>query len=94
MKRVLLLTFIFLFSFPFESIAQGRLVPDKKSQQANKPLKVKNSKQAARVAKSRFGGKVLKVSKKKSSYRVKLIKTNGQIITVTVNAKTGKVRGG
>ncbi|MFB1000560.1 MAG: PepSY domain-containing protein, partial [Colwellia sp.] len=52
------------------------------------------SKQAAKVAKGRFGGKVLKVQKKKSGYRVKLIKTNGQIVSVYVDAKTGKIKEG
>jgi uncharacterized membrane protein YkoI len=98
MKFALPLVFIFIFTFSIEAIAQGRFVPSgykaQSKQHNTQKLKVKSNKQAARIAKSRFGGKVLKVSKKKEAYRVKLIKTNGQIISVTVNAKTGKVRGG
>ncbi|MBL4942319.1 MAG: PepSY domain-containing protein [Colwellia sp.] len=57
-------------------------------------LLVKSGKQAAQMAKGRFGGKVLKVQKQKSGYRVKLIKTNGHIVSVHVDAKTGRVSGG
>lgn len=78
--------------------AQGSLVfaanTVKTSQQAKQPLKVKSRKQAAQMAKGRFGGKILKVKKQKSGYRVKLIKTNGHIVSVYINAKTGRMKGG
>jgi len=63
-----------------------------KSKQSNGALKVNSSKQAAQIVKSRFGGKVLKVQKSKSGYKVKLVKNNGHVVTVSVDAKTGRVR--
>ncbi len=56
-----------------------------------------SAQQAAQIAKNCFGGKVLKVRKKNthaaSFYRVKLVKRNGQVISVSVDAKTGQIRG-
>ena len=61
---------------------------------SSKQNKVNSSSQAARIAKSRTGGKVLKVNKSgNSNYKVKVIKPNGHIISVTVDAKSGKVKG-
>jgi len=94
MKFAIPLLFVFFASLSIEVIAQGRFVPSGYAAQSKQQLKIKSNKQAAKIAKSRFGGKVLKVYKNKSGYRVKLIKTNGQIISVSVNAKTGKVKGG
>jgi len=94
MKFALPLVFIFFAALSTDALAQGRFVSSGYAAQSKHQLKVKSSKQAARIAKSRFGGKVLKVSKNKSGFRVKLIKTNGQIISVSINAKTGKVKGG
>jgi len=64
------------------------------SSKQNKKNKVNSSSQAARIAKSRTGGKVLKVKNNGGSgYKVKVIKPNGHIISVTVDAKSGKVKG-
>ncbi len=55
---------------------------------------VKSATHAAKLVKKRYGGKVL--SSKKSSkgrYKVKLLKDDGHIISVSVNAKTGKIKG-
>jgi len=57
---------------------------------------VKSANQAAQMVKSRYGGKVLKVQSSQSKgskvYRVKLVKKGGQVVTVSVDAKTGRVR--
>lgn len=94
------LSYLFLLAviFSMSSIAHGGTVLNantvKANQQSKKQLRVKNSQQAAQMAKSRFGGKVLKVQKQKSGYRVKLIKTDGHIISLYVDAKTGRMSGG
>lgn len=97
MKFALPLVFIFFVTFSIDAIAQGIYVSSTSSNENNKQstqrLKVNSSKQAAKIVKSRFGGKVLKVKKSKSGYRVKLIKTDGHIISVSVDAKTGKIKG-
>lgn len=65
------------------------------SQQKSK-LQVNNAKQAAKLVKKRVGGKVLKVQKQKvngkKSYRVKVIKPSGHISSVSVDAKSGKIK--
>jgi uncharacterized membrane protein YkoI len=98
MKLVLPLIFIFLVTLSVDVLAQGGYVSGTglsiSKEKANLGLRVKSSKQAAKVATGRFGGKILKVQKKKSGYRVKLIKTNGQILSVYVDAKTGKIKKG
>jgi len=63
-------------------------------QKAKPQMTVRSSKQAAQMAKGRFGGKVLRVQKQKSGYRIKLIKTDGHIVSVYVDAKTGRISGG
>lgn len=64
------------------------------SAKQKKTNKVNSSSQAARIVKSRTGGKVLKVKNNgRSGYKVKVIKPNGHIISVTVDAKSGKVKG-
>jgi uncharacterized membrane protein YkoI len=97
MKFALRLIFLFLVTLSVDAIAQGGFVSGASSSEhkkkSNAELRIKSSKQAAKVAQSRFGGKVLKIEKKKSGYRVKLIK-NGQIVSVYVDAKTGKLKGG
>ena len=98
MKFALPLIFLFLVTLSVDANAQGGFVSGASSSEhkkkSNAEFRIKSSKQAAKVAKGRFGGKVLKVQKKKSGYRVKLIKTNGQIVSVYVDAKTGRVKGG
>jgi len=98
MKFALPLIFLFAVTLSMSVIAQGSFVSAtstiKTNQQAKQQLRVKSSKQAAQMAKGRFGGKVLKVQKKKSGYRVKLIKTDGHIVSVYVDAKTGRISGG
>ncbi len=92
------LVFLFAITLSMSFVAQGRFVSAtnaiKTNQQANAQLRVKSSRQAAQMVKSRFGGKVLKVQKQKSGYRVKLIKADGNIVSVYVDAKTGRVSGG
>ena len=98
MKFALPLFFLFVFALSINAMAQGKFVSStstiKASKQNKAALSVKSSKQAAKLAKSRFGGKVLKVENKKAGYRVKLIKANGHIISVYVDAKTGEINGG
>jgi uncharacterized membrane protein YkoI len=98
MKFALPLILLFLFTLSVDAIAQGGFVSASSSSEhkkkSNAEFRIKSSKQAAKVAQSRFGGKVLKVQKQKSGYRVKLIKANGQIVSVYVNAKTGRIKGG
>ncbi len=102
MKFLLLVCFAIALLFSQSSSAyfhgQGQGVgKTTKSVKNNSKVRVKNSHQAAQIAKKRFGGKVLKVSKKNSksgsSYRVKLVKENGHVVSVLVDAKTGKIRG-
>jgi len=67
---------------------------DGSSSKQKKANKIKSSSQAARLVKSRTGGKVLKVKNNgRSGYKVKVIKPNGHIISVTVDAKSGKMKG-
>ncbi len=97
MKFVLPLILLFVATFSMGVNAQGNFVSvsiTNKSTQSVKQLRVKSSRQAAQLAKSRFGGKVLKVQKQGSGYRVKLIKANGHIVSVYVDAITGRVSGG
>lgn len=95
MKFALPLVFLFIATLSIDAMAQGTGVSASNMQKNNQQqLKVKSSKDAAKLAKSRFGGKVLKVENKKSGYRVKLIKTDGHIISIYVDAKTGKINGG
>jgi uncharacterized membrane protein YkoI len=64
------------------------------SSKKNEANKVKNSNQAARIVKNQVGGKILKVKDNgRSGYKVKVIKDNGHIINVTVDAKSGRVKG-
>lgn len=93
---ILFTTFMFLFSV--HTVAQGSITASistmKANQQSNKQqLRVKNTRQAAQLAQSRFGGKVLKVQAQKSGYKVKLIKKDGHIISVFVDAKSGRISG-
>ena len=98
MKFALTLAFLIFTFSPMSSYAQGSFANAvtvvKANQQTKQQLRVKNSKKAAQIAKSRVGGKVLKVSKKSSGYRVKLIKKDGHIVSVHVDAKSGKVSRG
>jgi len=98
MKFAQALVFLFAASITMSVAAQGNFVSAvatiKNNQHGKMQLRVKSSKQAAQMARGRFGGKVLKVQKKKSGYRVKLIKTDGHIISAFVDAKTGRISGG
>jgi len=98
MKFASPLVILFAVTLSMSAIAQGSLVSAtstiKTNQHAKAQLRVKSSKQAAQMAKGRFGGKVLKVQKQKSGYRVKLIKTDGHIVSVYVDAQTGRISGG
>ena len=102
MKLALPLIFIFAITVSMSTSAQGSffsasntIKSNQQAKQKAKPqLSVRSSKQAAQMAKSRFGGKVLKVQKQKSGYRVKLIKTDGHIVSVYIDAKTGRISGG
>ena len=98
MKLALPLILLFVSIISFEVNAQGSFMsaisPIKANQQPKQQLRVKNSRQAANIAKSRFGGKVLKVQKKNSGYRVKLIKTDGHIVSIYIDARSGQVSGG
>ncbi|TWX48836.1 PepSY domain-containing protein [Colwellia hornerae] len=98
MKFVLPIVFLFIVTLSIDAIAQGGGAPlsstIKNNKQSQQDLKVKSSKDAKKLVKSRFGGKVLKVESKKSGYQVKLFKTDGHIISVYVDAKTGKISGG
>jgi len=98
MKFALPWFFLFAVTLSLSAIAQGSFAVStstvKANQASKQQLRVNSSKQAAQMAKGRFGGKVLKVQKQKSGYRVKLIKTNGHIISVYVDAKTGRISGG
>jgi starvation-inducible outer membrane lipoprotein len=85
-------------TFSVPAVAQGSFAAAistmKVNQQSSKQqVRVKNAKQAAQLAQSRFGGKVLKVQAQKSGYRVKLIKKNGHIIAVFVDANSGRISG-
>ena len=97
MKFALPLIFLFLVTLSVDAIAKGGFVSgaslSEHKKKSNADFRIKSSKQAAKVAQSRYGGKVLKVQNKKSGYRVKLIKTNGQIFSVYIDAKTGRVKG-
>lgn len=67
---------------------------DTKAAKQQKPLKVSNSSQAAKIVKNRTGGKVLKVQNSgKSGYKVKVMKKNGHIVSLKVDAKSGKIKG-
>jgi uncharacterized membrane protein YkoI len=98
MKFALPLVFLFAITTSMGVAGQGSFVSAistiKNNQHAKEQLRVKSSKQAAQMARGRFGGKVLKVQKQKSGYRVKLIKTDGHIISAYVDAKTGRISGG
>lgn len=98
MKFASPLIFLFAITMFTCAIAQGSVVSVtstiKNNQHAKMQLRVKSGKQAAQMARSRFGGKVLKIKKQKSGYRVKLIKTDGHIISTYVDAKTGRISGG
>lgn len=87
-----------MIMFSAHTAAQGSIAASistmKANQQSNKQqVRVKNTRQAAQLAQSRFGGKVLKVQAQKSGYRVKLIKKDGHIISVFVDAKSGRISG-
>jgi len=90
--------FLFAVILSMSANAHGSFALSTNTVKTNQPskqqLRVNSSKQAAQMAKGRFGGKVLKVKKQKSGYRVKLIKTDGHIISVYVDAKTGRISGG
>lgn len=92
------LIFLFAVSLSTNAIAQTSFVTAnstmKANQQAKQQLKVKSGKQAAQMAKARFGGKVLKVQRQNSGYRVKLLKTDGHIVSVYVDGVTGRMSGG
>lgn len=98
MKLALPLFFIFVITLSMSTIAQGSFASAisamKTPQKAKPQLRIKSSKQAAQMAKARFGGKVLKVQKQNSGYRVKLIKADGNIVSVYVDAVTGRISGG
>lgn len=49
-----------------------------------------SDRQAASIAKKKYGGSVVNVSRKGSTYRVKLIK-DGKVRIVKVDANTGKI---
>ena len=98
MKAVVWLLFICLIFCCANSFAQGYSGSDAKATKtAKQQVKVKSAKQAAALVKKRYGGKVLKVKPQKrngkQSYKVKVIKKNGHIRSVSVDAKSGKVKG-
>lgn len=92
MRLILLIVFTVLFSSTQLANAGGLGYS-----QNNDKLKVKSSKQAAQIAKSRVGGKVLKVKKGNingtPAYRVRVLKKDGNIVPVVVDAKSGRVKG-
>jgi len=98
MKFALPWFFLFAVTISMSANAYGSFALSTSTVKANQPskqqLSVNSSKQAAQMAKGRFGGKVLKVQKQKSGYRVKLIKADGHIISVYVDAKSGRISGG
>ena len=87
MKSVLVFLFIYSLTFSVSTFADTK--------QKSK-LRVKSAKQAAKIVRSRVGGKVLKVRNQKvngkKSYRVKVIKPSGHITSVSVDAKSGKIK--
>lgn len=101
MKAVISLLLMCLIFCCANTFAQGSFsafinTNIKASATAKQQVKVKSAKQAAELVKKRYGGKVLKVKPQrrngKQSYKVKLIKKNGHISSVSVDAKSGKVK--
>lgn len=95
MRLILLIVISIWLTSPSIALANGAGLGY--SQNDKSKLRVKSSKQAAQIAKSRVGGKVLKVKKGKvngnPAYRVRVLKKDGNIVPVVVDAKTGRVKG-
>mgnify|MGYP005993491045 FL=1 len=91
---VLVISIILFSSLPVFALAGDGVPFIRAVGSSYKQNKVQNSSQAARIVKSRVGGKVLKVKNDgRSGYKVKVIKDDGHIINVTVDAKSGRVKG-
>ncbi|WP_076421000.1 PepSY domain-containing protein [Colwellia sp. UCD-KL20] len=91
---VLVISIILFSSLPVFALAGDGVPLIRADGSSSKQNKVQNSSQAARIVKSRVGGKVLKVKNDgRSGYKVKVIKDDGHIINVTVDAKSGRVKG-
>ncbi|WP_077340553.1 PepSY domain-containing protein [Pseudocolwellia agarivorans] len=91
---VLVISIILFSSLPVFALAGDGVPFIRADGSSSKQNKVQNSSQAARIVKSRVGGKVLKVKNDgRSGYKVKVIKDDGHIINVTVDAKSGRVKG-
>jgi uncharacterized membrane protein YkoI len=91
---VLVLSVILFSSMPVFALDTQGVIFTRADGSSSKQNKVQSSSQAARIVKSRVGGKVLKVKNNgRSGYKVKVIKDNGHIINVTVDAKSGRVKG-
>lgn len=93
---ILALTIVLFTSVPVLAIGNNSVSSIKANGSSSKQKtvnKVNNSSEAARIVKRKIGGKVLKVKNNgRSGFKVKVIKPNGHIISVTVDAKTGKVK--
>lgn len=94
MKLFSFLFFVIMIFFSEQNFAMADNHPNHAKQN---DLRVKNSQQAAQLAKGRVGGKVLKVSKSSSNgnlaYRVKIVKADGHVVSILVDAKTGQLSG-
>lgn len=75
----------------FFSMPMAYAEPSKETRK--KKTKSISAKQAANVAKGRYGGKVLKVSSSGDGYRVKLLTNDGKVISVFVDGVSGRIRG-
>jgi starvation-inducible outer membrane lipoprotein len=103
MKLLSLLPLVFvIFSFFFTASSsafyQGSPLGGPLGSNVQRNVKATiSSQQAAQIVKKRFGGKVLKVTRSKSStnltYRVKIVKSDGHVFTVSVDGKTGQIKG-
>ncbi len=97
MKFVIFLLFLSVMSFSEPLKAQGIGADVKKTKQQKSKLQVNSAKQAAKIVRKRVGGKVLKVQNQRvngnRSYRVKVVKPNGHVTSVSVDAKSGRVKG-
>jgi len=97
MKFVIFLLLLSVIGFSEHTIAQGIGADKNKAKQQQSKLQVNSAKQAAKIVRKRVGGKVLKVKNQrvngKRSYRVKVVKPNGHVTSVSVDAKSGRVKG-
>jgi len=97
MKLVIFFLLLSIMGFSEHSYGQGIGGDVKKTKQQKPKLQVNNAKQAAKIVRRRVGGKVLKVQNQRvngnRSYRVKVVKPNGHVTSVSVDAKSGRVKG-